>query len=442
MPATVYSLYEFDSKSDSLISGHVIGDSNRLIVGLTIPLGQRVTGWAGANRRTAMNSDASLDLAQIARGFQPHLVSAISTPLTAQDRLIGVLTAYSLQPEAFDEGHRYTFEHVCATLTARICTLQLSTITEPTFFPKAEDLRISAQSGGVSVAFSYEAASKLFGDGEFLALVQASGRSHDERRAYEPRQRVIVANALAVVGQLEAAQRLAELDRDTPTPPAIRSQSESTFCVIQRRLGNHIAALHHAQAAVFLAQESGEAQRIAWAQLHLFRVLIEIGPFDKAVASLADTRRLVAKAGNNDAIAYLHICVSILEGQVGRLDEARRHCDIAEGLLQRSTNVWLSASCLINRGCIAWLTCHLDEASDLFRVAREKASRSGHGYLIQATDTCIGYTHMLMGEFAKAEQTYLAASRDATADIGSRLSSLGGLARYTSHPVESMKPSR
>ena len=114
---------------------------------------------------------------------------------------------------------------------------------------------------------------------------------------------------------------------------------------------------------------------------------------------------------------------------MGRLDEARRHCDIAEGLLQRSTNVWLSASCLINRGCIAWLTCHLDEASDLFRVAREKASRSGHGYLIQATDTCIGYTHMLMGEFAKAEQTYLAASRDATADIGSRLSSLGGLAR-------------
>jgi DNA-binding NtrC family response regulator len=65
----------------------------------------------------------------------------------------------------------------------------------------------------------------------------------------------------------------------------------------------------------------------------------------------------------------------------------------------------------------------------LFRIAREKASRSGHGYLIQATDTCIGYTHMLMGEFAKAEQTYLAASRDAIADIGSRLSSLDGLAR-------------
>jgi len=136
MPATVYSLYEFDSKSDSLISGHVIGDSNRLIVGLTIPLGQRVTGWAGANRRTAMNSDASLDLAQIARGFQPHLLSAISTPLTAQDRLIGVLTAYSLQPEAFNEGHRYTFENVCATLTARICAIQLSTSPNLLSFPK------------------------------------------------------------------------------------------------------------------------------------------------------------------------------------------------------------------------------------------------------------------------------------------------------------------
>ena len=224
------------------------------------------------------------------------------------------------------------------------------------------------------MAFSYEAASKLFRDGEFLALIQASGRSHDERKAHEPRQRVIVANALALVGQLEAAERLAELDRHPPIPSGVRSQAESTFCVIQRRLGNHIAALHHAQSAVFLAQESNEAERIAWAQLHLFRLLIEIGPLDKALASLADARRLVAKAGSNDAIAYLHICVSVLEGQIGRLDEARRHCDIAEGLLERSTNVWLSACCLINRGCIAWLNCHFDEASRLFPLGREKAS--------------------------------------------------------------------
>jgi putative methionine-R-sulfoxide reductase with GAF domain len=135
IPANVYSFYEFDSQTDSLICVYVVGDSNKLIQGLTIPLGQRVTGWAGANRRTAMNSDASLDLAQIAKGFQPNLTSAISTALTTQERLIGVVTAYSLQQNAFDESHRYTFEHVCAALAGRICTFHSSVSPHLLSFP-------------------------------------------------------------------------------------------------------------------------------------------------------------------------------------------------------------------------------------------------------------------------------------------------------------------
>jgi putative nucleotidyltransferase with HDIG domain len=136
MPATVYSLYEFDPHSDSLICRYVVGDPNKLIYGLTIPLGQRVTGWAGANRRTAMNSDASLDLAKIAQSFEPHLRSAISISLTDQERLIGVLTAYSLQQEAFNENHRDIFEHVCATLAAHVCTLQSNKSSHLLSFPK------------------------------------------------------------------------------------------------------------------------------------------------------------------------------------------------------------------------------------------------------------------------------------------------------------------
>jgi putative nucleotidyltransferase with HDIG domain len=136
MPATVYSLYEFDSQSDSLVCRYVVGDPNKLIYGLTIPLGQRVTGWAGANRRTAVNSDASLDLAKIAQGFEPHLRSAISISLTDQERLIAVLTAYSLQQEAFNENHRDIFEHVCETLAGRFCTLQSNKSSHLLSFPK------------------------------------------------------------------------------------------------------------------------------------------------------------------------------------------------------------------------------------------------------------------------------------------------------------------
>src|SRR5689334_16234986 len=128
------------------------------------------------------------------------------------------------------------------------------------------------------MAFSYEAANKLFRDGEHLALITASGRTHAEQMAHEPRLRVLLANSLALVGQLESAQRLAELDRHAPTSLRIRSQAESTLCVVERRLGNHLAAQRHAQAALLFAQESNDLERTAWTQLYLFRLLIELGP--------------------------------------------------------------------------------------------------------------------------------------------------------------------
>ena len=73
------------------------------------------------------------------------------------------------------------------------------------------------------MGLSYEAAGKLFSDGEFLQLVQASGRSQNDRKALEPRHRVVLANALALVGQLEAARQLAEMDRYPSAPAAVRS---------------------------------------------------------------------------------------------------------------------------------------------------------------------------------------------------------------------------
>lgn len=120
LPATVYALFEYDSQSDGLVCGSTAGDPQNLLRGLTIPVGQRVTGWCGANRCTAMNSDASLDLARIAQLFQPPLRSTISTPLVGRDRLVAVLTAYSLTDEAFTESHRFIFEQVGSALLTKV----------------------------------------------------------------------------------------------------------------------------------------------------------------------------------------------------------------------------------------------------------------------------------------------------------------------------------
>jgi putative methionine-R-sulfoxide reductase with GAF domain len=123
-PGTVYALYVFDSESDSLICHAAAGDRQNALIGLTIPVGERVSGWAGANRQTAVNSDASLDLAQIARSFEPALRSTLSTPLASNGHLIGVLTAYACVEEAFNDGHRDMFEQVALLLIPKLPSTQ------------------------------------------------------------------------------------------------------------------------------------------------------------------------------------------------------------------------------------------------------------------------------------------------------------------------------
>jgi GGDEF domain-containing protein len=75
-------------------------------------MGQRLTGWVAANRQTILNSDPMLDLGEVARALRPPLRSCLSTPLLSQNNLIGVLTAYSTNRDAFTEDHRRIVEVV------------------------------------------------------------------------------------------------------------------------------------------------------------------------------------------------------------------------------------------------------------------------------------------------------------------------------------------
>ena len=70
----VYALgLMYQNERDSYRCARVFGDSSQLLRGLVIRNGERVTGWAGANRRTAANSDAVLDLGPLADLFSPSL---------------------------------------------------------------------------------------------------------------------------------------------------------------------------------------------------------------------------------------------------------------------------------------------------------------------------------------------------------------------------------
>src|SRR4029079_12514031 len=55
-PVTTCALYRYESSSDQVVCQYSAGDPHNLLPGLVIKLGERVTGWCAANRKSATQS--------------------------------------------------------------------------------------------------------------------------------------------------------------------------------------------------------------------------------------------------------------------------------------------------------------------------------------------------------------------------------------------------
>ena len=108
--ACVFYLYEIDR--DELRAAFVFGEHAGLIRGLRIPVGQRLSGWVAAHKQTVRNSDPVLDLGESARAMSPRFRSSLSTPLVSEQALVGVLSLYSSNKDAYSEDHERIVEVV------------------------------------------------------------------------------------------------------------------------------------------------------------------------------------------------------------------------------------------------------------------------------------------------------------------------------------------
>jgi len=99
LPDTTCAFYVHDQASGHLVARYVIGEHATALRGMSMPIGERLSGWVAACRQTIANSDAALDLHD--RGVK--LGSAISTPLVDGDRVLGVFTAYATAQRAFTD---------------------------------------------------------------------------------------------------------------------------------------------------------------------------------------------------------------------------------------------------------------------------------------------------------------------------------------------------
>jgi GAF domain-containing protein len=117
VPAANLTLFAPDLGTNELrvVSSQGVGTS--AIEGLSIPTGDRISGWALAHKQAVLNSNAALELGPVARTFATPLRYALAVPILngPNSAASGVLTAYASEP--FDSDHRRMLESA-ATLFA------------------------------------------------------------------------------------------------------------------------------------------------------------------------------------------------------------------------------------------------------------------------------------------------------------------------------------
>ncbi len=116
IPGLTLVVYQYDPQLDGLFARAAAGVHERAVRDLTIGLGLRLTGWVGAHRMTIVNSEAALDLGNLAAQLRPVPLLCLSTPVLSQQKLIGVLTVYSTIARPFGASDVALFEMLASLL--------------------------------------------------------------------------------------------------------------------------------------------------------------------------------------------------------------------------------------------------------------------------------------------------------------------------------------
>jgi putative nucleotidyltransferase with HDIG domain len=121
-----------DAGRDRLAVLDAFGPAAASIRGVTIGIGERLSGWVAANRQCIVNSEASLDLGPAAEAAS--LRSCMSVPLLMGESLVGVLSLYAPSENAFTDDCGRLIEmvtpHIAAAMHAAAASSATATAAE------------------------------------------------------------------------------------------------------------------------------------------------------------------------------------------------------------------------------------------------------------------------------------------------------------------------
>jgi len=128
--------------TDRLTAVDAFGPAAASLRGLSIEVGERLTGWVAASRLPILNSDASLDLGARAGQANPPLRGCMSVPITVGTTLVAVLSLYADAQDAFTVDQRRLVQMVGPHLGGAIQAARVRTAAEVVPIEKGRDIRL------------------------------------------------------------------------------------------------------------------------------------------------------------------------------------------------------------------------------------------------------------------------------------------------------------
>ncbi len=100
------SIVIYVNKEGRLVPEYVSGENHALLSSLQIPLGEGVSGWVAANRKPIVNGNAAVESGYCGNPARcSPLRSVLAVPLESVSGVIGVLSLYHAQSDAFSKDH-------------------------------------------------------------------------------------------------------------------------------------------------------------------------------------------------------------------------------------------------------------------------------------------------------------------------------------------------
>jgi diguanylate cyclase (GGDEF)-like protein/putative nucleotidyltransferase with HDIG domain len=109
------------SRGKVLIPHYVNGENYRLFSSLEIPLGEGLSGWAAGNSKSILNGDPSVECAYLNDPDKfSSLRSALAVPLEGLNGVIGALTLYRADKDAFSRDHLRILQAITSKISMAI----------------------------------------------------------------------------------------------------------------------------------------------------------------------------------------------------------------------------------------------------------------------------------------------------------------------------------